>query len=126
MKLETSGQPILSPQAFRLRLVRYALLGLGMVMASLAVGVIGYHVTEDMPWVDALLNASMILGGMGPVDTLHTEAGKLFASFYALFAGAFFLLALGVFMTPIAHRLYHQFHVDPETLEPEKKRRKAK
>jgi hypothetical protein len=65
-----------------------------------------------MPWVDALLNAAMILGGMGPVDTLHTAAGKVFASFYALFSGMIFLVAAGVLVAPVAHRFLHRLHLD--------------
>ncbi len=59
---------------------------------SLGIGMVGYHFTENLPWIDSLLNASMILGGMGPVDMLKTEGGKLFASFYAIYAGVAFLL----------------------------------
>lgn len=88
-----------------------------MILLSLMIGVLEYRFTEGMGWLEAFLNASMILGGMGPVNTLHTDAGKLFASFYALFAGSIFLIAIGVFVTPIIHRLLHQFHADPEALD---------
>ena len=72
----------------------------------------GYHLTENMPWLDSLLNASMILGGMGPVDGLHTVAGKLFASFYALFSGLVFVGAASVLLAPLLHRLMHHFHIE--------------
>jgi hypothetical protein len=79
---------------------------------SLGLGVLGYHLTEGLSWLDSLLNASMILGGMGPVDVLHTPAGKLFASFYALFSGAVFLGMAGIVVAPIAHRLLHRLHLE--------------
>ena len=70
----------------------------------------GYHQTEGLPWLDALLNASMILSGMGPVQELHTTAGKLFASFYALFSGVMFITLAGVLFAPVFHRFLHKFH----------------
>lgn len=85
----------------------------GMILvAALGVGTLGYHALENLSWVDALLNASMILGGMGPVDTLHTTAGKLFASAYALFSGIVFLATSGVLLAPFLHRLIHRFHLE--------------
>ncbi len=83
-----------------------------MVMATLFIGMAGYHWLEDLAWVDAYVNAAMILGGMGPVDQLHTSAGKLFAGTYALFAGLVFLLAMGVIAAPLLHRAMHRFHLD--------------
>ena len=76
---------------------------------------------EHMSWLDALLNASMILGGMGPVDPVRTDAGKLFASFYALFSGVVFLVAVGVFIAPIFHRFLHAFHVAAEDIDESKR-----
>ena len=81
------------------------------MLGSLAIGVTGYHVFENLPWLDALLNASMILGGMGPVDPIRTAAGKLFASLYALYAGAVFLVIVGIVLAPVVHRLLHYFHM---------------
>jgi len=69
---------------------------------------------EQLDWLDALLNAAMLLGGMGPVDKPVTDGGKLFASLYALFAGIVFLVAIGVMLAPIVHRLLHRFHLDDE------------
>ena len=83
-----------------------------LVMASLFIGMAGYHWLEDLTWVDAYVNAAMILGGMGPVDPLHTAAGKLFAGSYALFAGLVFLLAVGAMAAPLLHRAMHRFHLD--------------
>lgn len=77
-------------------------------------GVLGYHVFEGLDWLDALVNASMLLGGMGPVSELHTVAGKLFASFYALYSGMIFLIAVGVLFAPLLHRFLHHFHLEME------------
>jgi hypothetical protein len=84
----------------------------GILAVSLGIGVVGYHTLEGLPWLDALLNASMILGGMGPVDILKTDGGKLFASLYAIFSGVVFLVSVGVLVTPVAHRLFHALHLD--------------
>lgn len=110
--LEARRQPLLPQAAFWRRLTRFALLASGIMIASLALGVMGYHYLEHLAWSDALLNASMILGGMGPVDRPQTLAGKLFASVYALFAGIIFLLAVGVLLAPILHRFMHRFHLE--------------
>lgn len=110
--LEAKGQPLLSPQAFARRFARFALLATGIIALSLAIGIVGYHYFEHLGWSDSLLNASMILGGMGPVDRPQTLGGKLFASFYALFAGIVFLISVGVLLAPILHRFMHRFHLE--------------
>jgi hypothetical protein len=110
--LEAKGQPLLSPQAFARRFVRFALLATGIITVSLAIGIVGYHYLEHLGWSDSLLNASMILGGMGPVDRPQTLPGKVFASFYALFAGIVFLISVGVLLAPILHRFMHRFHLE--------------
>ena len=92
--------------------MRYLALSSAIILGSLAVGVIGYHYTEGLPWLDSLLNASMILGGMGPVDVVRTSAGKWFASFYALFSGMVLLVAAGVLIAPVVHRFLHRFHLE--------------
>ncbi len=97
---------------FTRRVVKYAVAALAIVFGSLLVGVVGYHIFEGLPWIDALVNAAMILGGMGPVNELHTAGGKLFASFYALYSGIVFLIALAVFLAPIFHRFLHHFHLE--------------
>ena len=79
---------------------------------SLALGVLGYHLLGGLSWLDALVNASMILTGMGPVDGIPTVAGKLFASFYALFSGVAFLTIVAVLLAPAVHRFLHRFHLD--------------
>ena len=91
---------------------RHAAVSFGLVLASLSIGVLGYHTLEGLAWIDALLNASMILGGMGPVDTLRTPGGKLFASLYALYSGLVLLVAAGILFAPIIHRALHRFHLE--------------
>jgi len=93
---------------------RSIFLAILIVALSLWVGVCGYHYTENMPWIDSLLNASMILGGMGPVGDLHTVEGKLFASFYALYSCFLVLGLIGILMTPVMHRVLHKFHAEKE------------
>lgn len=109
---EHHSQPLLPPAKFLRRLALHGLAAGGVVAGGLGVGILGYHLLEGLPWIDALLNASMILGGMGPVDTLHTSAGKLFASFYSLFSGIVFLVTAGILVAPVAHRLLHRLHLD--------------
>jgi hypothetical protein len=81
-----------------------------LIAGSLLIGIAGYHAFEGLPWLDAFLNAAMLLGGMGPVDTLHTDAGKLFAGAYALYSGLVVLVAAGVILAPAFHRMLHLFH----------------
>lgn len=111
---EHKSEPLLPFRLFLHRLAGHALAALLLVAFSLAVGVVGYHVTEGFPWLDSLLNAAMILGGMGPVNELHTVGGKLFASFYALFSGVVFLITVGIMVAPIAHRVLHRLHLEVE------------
>jgi hypothetical protein len=106
--------PLLSRRRFLRRQLLHAGASGLLVGAALGLGVLGYHVLEGLPWVDALLNASMILGGMGPVDSLRSEGGKLFASAYALFSGLVFLVAAGLLFAPALHRILHHFHLDLE------------
>lgn len=108
-------QPLLPRSAFLLRQVRHAAIAFGIVLGSLVMGILGYHVFEGLPWIDALVNAAMLLGGMGPVNELHTTAGKLFAAFYALYSGVIFLLVAGVLLAPVIHRFLHRFHLEIES-----------
>jgi hypothetical protein len=109
---EHRNEPLLSHVDFRLRLLRHSLLAFGLIAGSLFVGVAGYHFFEGLSWIDSLVNASMLLGGMGPVNPLHTTAGKLFASFYALYAGMVFLIIAGLMFAPLFHRFLHHFHLE--------------
>jgi hypothetical protein len=82
----------------------------GLAAGSLFLGMLGYHALVKLPWMDAFLNASMLLGGMGPIDPPRTSAGKLFAGLYALFAGLVFLVGVGIVLAPVMHRILHRFH----------------
>jgi len=97
---------------FSVRAARHFAIAVAGILFALGIGVLGYHVFDRLPWIDALVNASMILGGMGPVDPLSNAAAKLFASFYALFSGLFFLGASAVVFAPWLHRLLHQLHIE--------------
>jgi len=97
---------------FLLRLARSAAIGSGLVLFSLCLGASGYHAFAGLPWLDAWLNAAMILTGMGPVDPLTTTEGKLFGIFYALFSGVAFLTLVAVLFAPVAHRFLHRFHLE--------------
>jgi hypothetical protein len=112
--LEHTSAPLIPRKHFIRRTVRFGLAGCALIAGSLGIGVVGYHLIEGLSWVDATLNASMILGGMGPVDALHTDAGKLFASGYALFSGVVFLVSVGIFLAPVIHRAFHHFHLEAE------------
>ncbi len=111
-RFEHRRQPLASRRVFLKRMGRYLAISIAIILVSLAIGIVGYHVTEGLSWIDSLLNASMILGGMGPVDPVRTVAGKLFASFYALFSGMVFLVAVGVLIAPAFHRFLHRFHLE--------------
>jgi len=95
-----------------LRLVRSIVFSLLIIAVALYVGMWGYHYYENMSWVDAFVNAAMILSGMGPLTPLNTAAGKVFAGFYALFSGLAFIAIIGVLFAPIIHRFFHKFHLD--------------
>jgi len=86
---------------------------LPLAMATLALGMAIYHWVEGLGWPDAFLNAAMLLGGMGPVDPLHTVTGKWLAGFYALFAGVVFLVLAGVMLAPVFHLVLERFHLEP-------------
>jgi hypothetical protein len=114
---EHRKEPLVSRPEFIKRMLRFGALAAGILSFSLGIGVLGYHFFEDLPWLDSLLNASMLLGGMGPVSPIQTVAGKWFASFYALFSGLIILVAAGVMVTPILHRILHHFHLEIEEKE---------
>jgi hypothetical protein len=95
-------------------MVNHLTLALALTVFSLAFGTLGYHFLARAAWIDALLNASMLLGGMGPVGDIPTAAGKLFASFYALYAGLVFIAISGIVLSPLLHRVLHRFHVPDE------------
>lgn len=105
---------LLSPREFLKRVGRHGLVALGVLVFGLGIGILGYHCLAHLGWIDSLLNASMILGGMGPVDPLPGPASKIFASFYALFSGLAFIGIVSVLLAPFAHRLLHRFHAETD------------
>lgn len=109
---ENRRAPLLSPVAFLRRQLRFSAVSGAIVLGALGAGTLGYHVLGELPWLDALLNAAMILTGMGPVDRLATTAGKLFATGYALVSGIVFVTTVAVLFAPVAHRFFHRFHLE--------------
>ncbi len=114
MDFEQRSHPLLPREKYYLRVIRYSCFSLLLISFSLGVGVIGYHYTNSLSWLDSLVNASMILTGMGPVDELKNDGAKWFASFYSIFSGVIFLSTVAVFLSPIFHRFLHKFHLDDE------------
>ena len=111
---EHHHEKLLPRRLFIKRLAKFALISLSLVIASLVIGMIGYHTLEGFSWVDSFLNAAMLMGGMGPVGSLHTDSGKIFAGIYALYCGLIELIAIGIFAAPIFHRFLHHFHLASE------------
>src|SRR4051794_34689270 len=107
---ETKRQPPLSHRLFLLRLLRHVFWAIGLLAASLALGILGYMACEHLKLIDAFLNAAMLLGGMGPVNPPQTFAGKFFAGCFALYAGLVFIVTAALLFTPLLHRLMHHFH----------------
>ncbi|MGH7799199.1 MAG: hypothetical protein ACREOW_01045 [Thermodesulfobacteriota bacterium] len=112
---EHHKEPLLPRSAFIARVILNICIALGLVLLSLAIGAFGYHKTEGLSWLDAILNAAMILTGMGPVNEMHTNAGKLFATFYALYSGVAFLTMAAVLFALVIHRFLHKFHLNLKT-----------
>ena len=109
---EHRSKPLLPRRQFYARLARSACIGLLVIAFALGIGMIGYRAFEPMSWVDAFVNAAMILSGMGPVSSLQTDGGKIFAGCYALFSGLAFLTSLGIIFAPAFHRFLHKFHLE--------------
>src|SRR4051812_7485854 len=108
---ESQHQPLVSRRRFAERLLRNFLFASLFIAGSLFAGMAGYHYLENMPWIDAFANAAMILSGMGPLAPMATWGGKLFAGLYALYSGLAVVLAVGLIIAPIFHRVLHRFHV---------------
>lgn len=108
-------KPLPPTAHFLRRLARNVVIAVALLTGALFIGMWGYHGFEGMDWLDAFLNASMILGGMGPVDNLHTSAGKLFAGCYAIFSGVLFLSMVAILFAPVVHRFLHRMHLDIES-----------
>ncbi len=109
---EHRRQPLLPRPLFYRRLLKYGAASLGVALASLLLGILGYRYFESMAWIDAFVNAAMLLGGMGPVGELHSQAGKVFAGLYALYCGLVVIVSMGILLAPIFHRFLHRFHLE--------------
>lgn len=109
---EHRSSPLIARRLFWRRMATHVGAAFIIMTLSLVVGTLGYHLLGRLAWVDAFENASMILGGMGPVGTIANTPGKLFASFYALYSGVVFLFAAGLLVAPVFHRMLHHFHLE--------------
>jgi hypothetical protein len=109
---EHHDQPLLTRRAFLVRMLRHSILSVVLLAGSLVLGIVGYMALAHLRFVDAFLNAAMILGGMGPVDLLLDDGAKIFAGLYALYSGIVFLVVVGVVFAPIFHRIIHRLHLD--------------
>lgn len=112
--LEHPRPPLAARAIYIRRLIRSLGAAASIILPSLGIGVLGYHFFCGLHWIDSLLNASMILTGMGPVDPMVTVSAKVFASCYALFSGVVFITTAGVLLAPVAHRVLHKFHLEIE------------
>lgn len=111
---ESHDDPLLSHAQFLLRLLGHGAMAFALLVASLGAGMLGYVTFEHLSWTDAFLNSAMLLGGMGPVNPPQTEAGKVFAGIYALYAGLVFVVSAALVLTPVLHRVLHRFHWNEE------------
>jgi hypothetical protein len=111
--MESKHEPLAPISVFRRRIMKSVLLGTAVLLVSLLIGVLGYHFSAGISWLDSLHNAAMILSGMGPVVNIETVSGKLFSTFYALFSGVIFITNIGVILAPAIHRFFHRMHVPP-------------
>jgi hypothetical protein len=108
------------------RVIKALLIAFGLMATALCIGIAGYHWFARFSWIDSFLEASMILGGMGPINPLTTTAAKVFAALYALFSGVMFIGIMGVVISPIIHRGLHKIHIDEQDLQKAAKRKKTK
>jgi len=111
---ERRHEQLLPQRKFLRRLVKFALISVGLIIISLVIGMAGYVSFEGLSWVDAFLNAAMLMGGMSQINSLQTDSGKIFAGIYALYCGMVLLIAVGIFAAPIVHRFLHHFHLEGE------------
>jgi len=114
---EHRSKKLLPRKEYLHRLAHHATLGISVIVVALGIGMMGYHHFEKLPWVDAFVNAAMILSGMGPVATLQTDGGKIFAGGYALFSGIALIAVLGIIFAPVVHRFLHKFHLENKELD---------
>lgn len=109
---EHCKEPVVARIEYWLRVLRHTALAIGIMVVALMIGVVGFKLTSALTWMDSFVDASMLLGGMGPVNcaSITTPAGKIFASIYALFCGIVFLAVMGIILAPLLHRFIHKFH----------------
>jgi hypothetical protein len=113
-KYEKKGAPLLGKWEFFLRVMGSCLTVLGVTVFSLLLGTMGYSLLAPCPWIDGMHNAAMILAGMGPVIEIHTDAGKFFSTFFALYCGIVYLTLMGILLAPFYHRALHRFHLEED------------
>jgi hypothetical protein len=113
---ERKHQKLAPPSVFARRVLLFFGIASLLILFALFLGIAGYHWIAGFSWIDSLLNASMILGGMGPVNQLNSAGAKIFASMYALFSGLVFIAVMGIVFSPLVHRTLHKFHVDEKDL----------
>ena len=111
---EHKSDPLLPIGNFYQRVLKHILIAFAIIMICLLIGILGYHYTAKIPWLDAIHNASMILSGMGPVVEITTVPGKWFSSAYALFSGVVFITNVGIILAPAVHRLFHRLNLEDE------------
>jgi hypothetical protein len=109
---EHKSKPLAPIRTFYQRILKNILIASIIMLVCLSIGVAGYHFTANIPWLDALHNASMILSGMGPVVEIKTVSGKWFSSAYALFSGVVFITNVGFILSPAIHRLFHKLNLE--------------
>ena len=114
---ERKHEKLASKAVFARRMAASAFMAGSLIAVALLIGVIGYRYIAGFDWVDSVLEASMILGGMGPVNSLATTGAKMFAAGYALFSGLVFIAIMGIVLAPVTHRMLHKFHIDEDDLE---------
>lgn len=111
---ENKNQPVIPRSVFIKRSLWNLFIASMILVFCLSIGILGYHYTDHVSWIDSLHNASMILSGMGPVVEIKSVTGKLFSSFYALFSGVAFITNIGIILAPAVHRIYHRLHIEDE------------
>jgi hypothetical protein len=114
---ERKHEKLASNSVFFRRMVASVLMAGVLIVTALMIGIVGYHSIADFDWVDSILEASMILGGTGPVSSLATTGAKMFAAGYALFSGLVFIAIMGIVLAPVTHRMLHKFHIDENDLQ---------
>lgn len=111
---ENKYQPLAPTPVFISRLLYNTFIGVLVIVVSLFIGIVGYHITAKLSWIDAFYNASMILTGMGPAAQMTTDSAKWFSSLYAIFSGVVFITNIGFVLAPIVHRFLHSLHVESD------------